>query len=83
MPETTSAGVKLQDLKLESCRYPLGGPWDRVEFFCGEPTVPGCSWCRVHRKRVFARLIDPKKRVPPGIVSETAPAARASVRARR
>ena len=33
-----SDGVRLDELRLTSCRFPLGGPWDRVEFFCGEPT---------------------------------------------
>jgi hypothetical protein len=52
-------GVRLQDLKLNSCRYPLGDAYDRVEFFCGAPTKPGCSWCEEHRRRVFVRLAPP------------------------
>jgi hypothetical protein len=48
-------GVWLSDLRSTSCRWPLGGPWDHVEFFCGEPTLPGCSWCKEHRERAFAR----------------------------
>ncbi len=43
---------------MTSCRWPLGGPWDHVEFFCGEPTIPGSSWCKEHRKRAFVRESD-------------------------
>jgi hypothetical protein len=48
-------GVRLDELRVTSCRFPLGGPFDRVELFCGKPTVAGCSWCSKHRKRVFSR----------------------------
>ena len=46
-------GVRLWDLRPTSCRWPLGRPWDHAEFFCGEPTIPGCSWCKEHRKRAL------------------------------
>lgn len=48
-------GVRLLDLRHSSCRWPLGGAWDHAEFFCGAPAVPGCSWCKEHQKRAFAR----------------------------
>ncbi len=45
--------VRLWDLRTNSCRWPLGGMWEHAEFFCGEPSVPGGSWCKEHRKQVF------------------------------
>jgi hypothetical protein len=57
MQSDRTTGVRLDDLRFTSCRYPLGGPWERVEFFCGKPTKPGCSWCDEHRRRVFSRLV--------------------------
>ena len=57
MQDQKAQGVRLDDLRLTSCRFPLGGPFERVEFFCGKPTKAGCSWCSEHRKRVFSRLV--------------------------
>src|SRR3954462_6225573 len=55
--QTHSIGqVRLPDLKFSSCRWPLGGTFEKAKFFCGEPTIGGCSWCEEHRKRVYARI---------------------------
>ena len=59
MDTETARGVQLWDLRMASCRWPLGGTWEPVEFFCGAPAVPGCSWCAEHRQRAFARAIWP------------------------
>lgn len=59
MDTGTARGVQLWDLRMTSCRWPLGGTWEPVEFFCGEPAVPGCSWCAEHRQRAFSRTIWP------------------------
>ena len=53
MDPKSRKGVRLFDLTLRSCRWPLGGAWEHTEFFCGEPTVPGCSWCKEHKKRAL------------------------------
>lgn len=38
--QTHNAGdVRLPDLKFSSCRWPLGGPFEKAEFFCGEPAA--------------------------------------------
>jgi len=51
---TQSTGqVRLLDLSHDSCRWPATMQSGRVEFFCGEPVVPGCSWCREHRALAF------------------------------
>ena len=48
-------GLRLWELRRTSCRWPLGERWDIVEFFCGETTAPGCSYCKEHRQRAFVR----------------------------
>jgi hypothetical protein len=50
-----ASGVRLWDLRRTSCRWPLGGAWEHAEFFCGEPIVSGCSWCKEHRLRAYSR----------------------------
>jgi hypothetical protein len=54
--------MTLINLKPGSCRWPLGGPLDRVEFFCGKPAIPGCPYCAEHRQRAFARGMQPNQR---------------------
>jgi hypothetical protein len=49
--------VRLCDLRMNSCRWPLGGILEHVEFFCGEPCTAGSPYCKEHSKRAFARLI--------------------------
>ena len=48
-------GVRLWDLGPNSCRWPLGGPLEHAEFFCGAPKEPGSQYCKKHRKRAFDR----------------------------
>jgi GcrA cell cycle regulator len=57
MVDNDTKQVRLCDLRTNSCRWPLGERWEHVEFFCGEPTVAGGSWCKEHRKRVFSRAV--------------------------
>ena len=57
MESENKTGVRLWDLRLSSCRWPLGTAWEHAEFFCGDVAVPGCSWCKEHRKRAFARAV--------------------------
>lgn len=53
--DTPRGGVRLWDLRPSNCHWPLGGLFEHVEFFCGEPTEPGCPYCEDHRKRAFVR----------------------------
>ena len=64
--ETEKApGVRIEELRLRSCRWPLGGRWEHVEFYCGELTVPGCPYCKEHRQQAFVRAERPGvKRTP-------------------
>jgi hypothetical protein len=45
--------VRLLDLALGSCRWPISPTAGPTEYFCGEPAVLGCSWCEEHRRRAF------------------------------
>jgi hypothetical protein len=55
MHEDCANGIRLFELRVASCRWPLGDTWDQTEFFCGETAVRGYSWCPAHRKRAFSR----------------------------
>ena len=57
MVDNNTKQVRLCDLRTNSCRWPLGECWEHVEFFCGEPTVAGSSWCKEHQRRVFSRAM--------------------------
>jgi hypothetical protein len=64
--QTHSIGqVRLPDLTFRICRSPLGGTFEKAQFFCGEPAVGGGSWCEEYRKSVYAQvpLHDRKQRV--------------------
>jgi hypothetical protein len=64
MGDEDTKQVRLCDLRTNSCRWPLGGIWEHVEFFCGDPTVPGGSWCKEHRERVFSRAMVRSRKAP-------------------
>ena len=46
-------GWTLADLGPGQCRFIIGHERSPT-IFCGDPVVPGTSWCVKHRKRVFA-----------------------------
>ena len=48
-------GVRLWDLRSNSCHWPLGALSEPAEFFCGAPTTTACSYCQEHRARAFVR----------------------------
>ena len=50
--------LTFRDGEPAECRWPLGGIYDRAEFFCGAPVVLGKSFCLAHCKRAFARPQD-------------------------
>ena len=65
--------VRLWNLRINSCRWPLGGTWEHVEFYCGEPCTAGSPYCKEHRRRAFTReMIRPsgvKTPMRPGALS--------------
>jgi hypothetical protein len=61
MPE--SRRVKLFDLEINSCRFPIGAPRDAEFSFCGQP-APGFGinpYCPTHQKIAFAKATGPSQ----------------------
>lgn len=52
----TKTVVKLMDLKLTSCRWPIGDPKDPDFHFCGKTTQTGKSYCPEHCKMAYISL---------------------------
>jgi len=48
--------VSLLDLKLNSCRWPIGDPKDSDFHFCGKDTVTGKPYCSEHCKIAYTSL---------------------------
>ena len=48
--------VSLMDLKLNSCRWPIGDPKDEDFHFCGADTVTGKPYCAEHCKIAYTSL---------------------------
>ena len=48
--------VRLIDLKINTCRWPIGDPKDEDFHFCGEPTVTGKPYCLVHCLEAYLNM---------------------------
>lgn len=48
--------MSLLDLKLNSCRWPIGDPKDADFHFCGKDTVTGKPYCNEHCKVAYTSL---------------------------
>lgn len=48
--------VSLLELKLNSCRWPIGDPKDADFHFCGADTVTGKPYCEEHCKLAYTSL---------------------------
>ena len=48
--------VRLIDLKINTCRWPIGDPKDEDFHFCGEPTVTGKPYCLVHCQEAYLNM---------------------------
>lgn len=48
--------VSLMDLKMNSCRWPIGEPKDADFHFCGKDTVTGKPYCSEHCKLAYTSL---------------------------
>lgn len=53
---TNQKKVSLMDLKLNSCRWPIGDPKDEDFHFCGAGTVTGKPYCSEHCKIAYTSL---------------------------
>ena len=48
--------VRLIDLKINTCRWPIGDPKDEDFHFCGEPTVTGKPYCLAHCQEAYLNM---------------------------
>jgi len=48
--------VRLLDLKINTCRWPIGDPKDEDFHFCGEQTVIGKPYCLAHCQEAYANM---------------------------
>lgn len=48
-----TGGVGLMDLKVSSCRWPLGDPSDDDFRYCGARCSAGDTYCRAHAEQAF------------------------------
>ncbi len=54
--EVKQGNVSLMDLKMNSCRWPIGDPKDADFHFCGKDTVTGKPYCSEHCKIAYTSL---------------------------
>ena len=54
--EVKQENISLMDLKMNSCRWPIGDPKDADFHFCGKDTVTGKPYCREHCKIAYTSL---------------------------
>lgn len=54
--EVKQENVSLMDLKMNSCRWPIGDPKDADFHFCGKDTVTGKPYCSEHCKIAYTSL---------------------------
>ena len=48
--------VRLMDLKINTCRWPIGDPKDEDFHFCGEQTVTGKPYCLQHCQEAYLNM---------------------------
>ena len=55
--------VRLMDLKINTCRWPIGDPKDEDFHFCGEQTVTGKPYCLTHCQEAYLNMApEPEKK---------------------
>ena len=55
--------VRLIDLKINTCRWPIGDPKDEDFHFCGEQTVTGKPYCLAHCQEAYLNMApEPEKK---------------------
>ena len=48
--------IRLMDLKINTCRWPIGDPKDEDFHFCGEQTVTGKPYCLQHCQEAYLNM---------------------------
>ncbi len=57
-------GIRFMKLHEGLCKFPLGGPYDPPERFCGEPTPVGSPYCRACQRVAYTRATPASKKRP-------------------
>jgi GcrA cell cycle regulator len=55
-PQKIVENVQLMDLKLNTCRWPIGDPKDEDFCFCGKQTVTGKPYCLQHCQEAYLNM---------------------------
>lgn len=55
-PQKVIEKVGLMDLKLNTCRWPIGDPKDEDFCFCGKQTVTGKPYCQLHCQEAYVNV---------------------------
>ncbi len=61
-------GIRFMRLREGLCKFPLGGPNDPPERFCGEPTLIGSPYCPKCQRIAYTRAT-PASRKRPAVIS--------------
>ena len=59
--QKTIEKVGLMDLKLNTCRWPIGDPKDENFCFCGKQTVTGKPYCQQHCQEAYVNVVAEEK----------------------
>ncbi len=54
--------VRLIDLKINTCRWPIGDPTDEDFCFCGQTTVMGKPYCMKHCQEAYLNMASDSKK---------------------
>ena len=55
-PKKVVEKIGLMDLKLTTCRWPIGDPTDEDFCFCGKQTVTGKPYCEKHCQEAYINM---------------------------
>ncbi len=61
IPQKVLEKIGLMDLKLTTCRWPIGDPKDEDFCFCGKQTVTGKPYCQKHCQEAYANMSTEEK----------------------
>ncbi len=57
-------GIRFIALREGLCKFPLGGPYDPPERFCGEPTLVGSPYCPKCQRVAYTRAVPVSRKRP-------------------
>ena len=61
-PVKKAGVVRLIDLRLNTCRWPIGDPREDDFHFCGEQTVTGKPYCLKHCQEAYLNMANEEKK---------------------